>query len=396
MKKAYKIRLYPTDNQKILIHKSFGCARKIYNDALKEFEYYRENLKELNMKIVYAKINDFQKNIPNLKKEFDYLKEPNSVNLIYALQNLKTAFQRYKKGLGGFPNFKSKYKKDSFQSHLGNKIDFDKRKIYLIKFSEGIKFRCGYNKIEGTLKTVTVSKRADKYFASLCVDTTDELPAKSEIDPKKTLGIDVGLSDFCTLSTGQKISNPKFAYSDLDKRKRILQKRLAKKQKHSRRYNILKNQIAKIDYKISCKRKDNLHKLSYELTNGNGYTTIAVENLNIQGMMKNKHLSRSIADASWYSFYEMLRYKCDWNGKNFIKIGRFDPSSKKCSYCGYENKELKLSQRSWICPECDTLHDRDVNAALNIKEFASSKTPEVIRGEHVEPFSIEKAMKRES
>ena len=226
-----------------------------------------------------------------------------------------------------------------------------------------------------TVKTVTVSMTpSGKYFASLLVDTSvQELPA-TPIQDDTALGIDLGIKSLAVCSDGRTFDNPKSLQRSLDRLK-FLQKRLSRKQKGSSNRNRERIKVAKLQEHIANRRRDNLHKITYALTHDSQVRTICMEDLNVKGMMGNHNLAQAIGDASFGMFMTFLEYKCRWYGVNLIKIDRFAPSSKTCGKCGYVYKRLKLSERSWICPECGTRHNRDFNAACNIKEFGLKALP---------------------
>lgn len=213
-----------------------------------------------------------------------------------------------------------------------------------------------------------------KYFASVLVDTAiQELPV-TLIQDDTTLGIDLGLKSLAVCSDGRTFDNPKNLQRSLDRLK-LLQKRLSCKQKGSSNRNKARIRVAQLQEHITNSRKDNLHKITYALTHDSQVRTICMEDLNVKGMQRNHHLAQAVSDVSFGMFLTLLEYKCKWYGVNLVKIDRFAPSSKTCGKCGYIYKGLKLSERSWICPECGTHHDRDFNAACNIKEFGLKALP---------------------
>lgn len=378
MLKAYKYRLYPTKEQETEFLKHFGACRFVYNWGLdlKKTAYGKEGKNISRM--------DLQKILSHqLKQKYEWLKEVNSQSLISALFHLEAAYSNFfrelKKWMGkknkkedgkpGYPRFKSKWNPvQSFQCPQRVKVFFDRGTVKLPKIGEVLAIL--HQQFEGKVKTCTVSKTpTGKYYISVLVDDGCELPEKQAFDEATTIGVDVGIKDFAILSTGDKIENPKYLRNSI-KRLKVLQRRLSKKKKGSSNWNRLKRQIAKLNEKISNQRHDFQHKLSRKLIDEN--QAIALETLNVKGMEKNHHLAQSIVDAAWSSFVLKLEYKAEWYGKTILRIGRFEPSSKKCSVCGYKNGELKLGDREWKCPECNTLHDRDINAAINIKKFALS------------------------
>ena len=221
---------------------------------------------------------------------------------------------------------------------------------------------------EGELKTATVSKTCKgDYYISILVENNAELPAKQPFTEVTTIGVDVGIKDFAVLSTGEKIENPKYLKNSL-KRLKVLQKRVSRKQKGSKNREKAKQRLAVLHDKITNQRKDFQNKLSFRLVSEN--QAIALETLNVKGMVKNHHLAQAISDSAWSGFVTKLEYKAEWYGKTILRIGRFEPSSKLCNVCGFHNSELTLKDREWTCPDCKTKHDRDINAAINIKKFA--------------------------
>ena len=225
-----------------------------------------------------------------------------------------------------------------------------------------------HRRFEGELKTATVSRTCKgHYYISILVEDGKELPVKQAFSESTTIGIDVGIKDFAVLSTGEKIENPKYLKNSLQRLK-VLQKRVSRKQKGSKNRAKAKQRLAVFHDKITNQRNDFQNKLSFRLISEN--QAIALETLNVKGMVKNHRLAQAISDSAWSSFVTKLEYKANWFGKTILRIGQFEPSSKLCSVCGYHNKELQLKDREWKCPDCKTKHDRDINAAINIKKFA--------------------------
>jgi len=353
MLKAYKYRLMPTNEQATLINKHIGSCRFAYNTAL-----------ETKQK-VYAgnKVNlscfDLIKQLPELKKEYEWLKEVNSQSLQQAIVNLDVAFTKFFKGQNDFPKFKRKGNRDSFNCPQSVLIEEDK--LIIPKFKKGINLILHRN-LKGTIKQATISRTpTNKYFVSILCETGEAVMPKETIKENTTIGIDLGIKSFLVSSDGQEFDNPKFlrkAQSRLKFTQRKYSKHKGKNTKH---------RLAILHEKVANQRKDFLNKVSTKLIREN--QSIAIEDLNISGMVKNHCLAQSISDAGWGMFVTMLEYKAEWYGKNILKIGRFEPSSKTCSVCGSVNKELTLKDREWTC-SCGTLLNRDVNAAINIKNFA--------------------------
>lgn len=232
-----------------------------------------------------------------------------------------------------------------------------------------------HRRFKGTVKTVTISMTpSGRYFASVLVDTSMQEMKPSEPMRDTTVGIDLGIKSLAVCSDGRTFANPKNLQRSLDRLK-LLQKRLSRKQKGSANRNKARIRVARLQEHIANSRKDSLHKITHALTHDSQVRTICMEDLNVKGMQRNHHLAQAVGDASFGMFLTLLEYKCSWYGVNFIKIDRFAPSSKTCGKCGHVYKGLNLSERSWTCPECGTHHDRDFNAACNIKEFGLKALP---------------------
>ena len=370
MLRAYKYRIYPIDEQKALFAKTFGCCRFVYNWALNlKITAYKERKETLGN--VY--LTNLMKS--ELKAEHEWLSEVNSQSLQRALRNLDTAYNNFFRNTKavGFPRFKSRKNRQSFQCPQHCSVDFKKGTLSIPK-AKGIPVVL-HRKFKGMVKTVTISMTpSGRYFASVLVDTTiQELPA-SAIQGDTALGIDLGIKSLAVCSDGRTFDNPKNLQRSLDRLK-LLQKRLSRKQKGSANRNKIRILVARLQERIANCRKDSLHKITHALTHDSQVHTICMENLNVKGMQRNHHLAQAVGDASFGMFLTLLEYKCSWYGVNLIKIDRFAPSSKTCGKCGYIYKGLKLSERSWTCPECGTHHDRDFNAACNIKEFGLKALP---------------------
>jgi len=354
MYKGFKYRIYPTKAQSTLLNKHLGCTRLVYNLALElktmAWAGHRTNLSRY----------DISKQLPELKNEYPWLKEVNSQSLQSALVDLDTAYDKFFKGQADFPNFKRKAHGGSF--HIPQNITLEGRKLSIPKFREGIDIVL-HRETKGIIKSATISKTpTGKYFVSILCDTGQQPKPKPDIKPETTVGIDLGLKDFAITSDGLKVSSPKYLREAECKLKYLQRKYSKYKGKRTREKLALQHE------KVANKRKDFLHKLSTRLIREN--QTIALEDLNVKGMQQNHCLAKSISDAGWGMFVDMLKYKAEWYGVNLLKIGRFDPSSKTCSNCGQIHEELTLSDRKWECKACNKTHDRDVNAAKNVKAFA--------------------------
>ena len=374
MLKSYKYCLLPTDKQKQTLASWFGSCRFIYNLGL-EVKIAGWTSARKNVTCF-----DLMRQLTELKKtECPWLSECPRQSLESALTNIDNAYTAFFKG-GGFPKFKKRSGHQSIQFRRDSKIIGNQ--IFLTKIGS-IDF-IQHRPFKGEIRTVTVSKTpANKYFVSILVQDGKELPEKKLAKEKKTVGIDVGLKTFVTLSDGQKFENPKYLHQQLQrlkKEQRTLARRYKKGVKttdQSKGWHKQRLVIAKLHEKISNQRQDFLHKTSTAIIKQ--FDTICLEDLNVAGMVKNKNLSKAISDVSWSEFNRMLEYKADWYGKNIRYIGRFDPSSKICSVCGNIFKELKLSDRVWTCEKCGTTHDRDENAAKNIKTFGLKTRPSIAK-----------------
>ena len=356
MLKSYKYRLYPNQEQKELMSNIFGQVRFIYNLGLEtKMSAYTGNKKNLTC-------IDLSNQLIELKKEYNWLKDSPSQALQFTLRNLDIAYTNFFRG-AGFPKFKSKYGKQSFQLPQGVFLNENKKQIFIPKLKlVDIDL---YRYFKGDIKTVTISKSTtNKYYISILVDNKQNLPKKKEISESTSVGLDLGIKDFCITSDGKKFKNKDFFKSSM-KQLRIEQRSLSRKKKGSNHYNKQRMKLSLLHEHIKNQRQDYLHKISKYLIDN--YDTICMENLNISNMMKNHNLARDISDMGWNEFKSIIEYKCVWYGKNLNVIGRFDPSSKLCSVCGSINKKLKSSDREWTCTNCNNLHDRDINAAINIK-----------------------------
>lgn len=364
MLKAFKYRIYPNKEQAEKIDKNIGCVRWIYNYALaKKMKAWQQEKKNISR-------FDIQKDLPELKKqkETEWLKEADSMALVFSLLNLDNAYQKFFKEHKGYPRFKSKKnKKQNYTTYQNIKIDWDNQKLSIAK-NKNIRIKL-HRKFEDEAKQITISKiPTGKYYASILVETKDKEKKKRKISEKTAIGIDLGIKTFIAISDGRKIDNPRVLYK-YEKKLAREQKRLSKKKKGSNNKDKQRIKVARVYEKVTNIRKDFLHKLSYKLTNEKQIKSIVIEDLNVNGMLKNHCLAKAIANVSWNKFVELLAYKCDWYGVNLLKIGRFEPSSKLCSKCGIINDELTLKDREWTCPNCKVVHDRDLNAAINIKRF---------------------------
>lgn len=364
MLRAYKYRLLPTVQQKEQLKKFFGVARFAYNLGL-ETKIAAYTSAKVNLSCF-----DLIKQMVELKKEYDWINDCPAQAIQMSLRNLDNAYTKFFKG-GGFPKFKNKNKKQSVSFPQNTEIDFENNKIRLPKLKW---VDCIYDRqFYGQIKTVTVSKTTtNKYFVSVLIDNQVELPKKKPLIERTTVGIDLGIKTLAVLSDGKQFDNPKF-FRTAAANLRRQQRSLTRKKKGSKNREKQRLVVARCYEKITNQRKDYLQKISTNIIQD--FDTVCMEDLNVKGMMKNEKLSLAISEIGWSNLKSMLEYKAEWYGKNIVTIGRFEPSSKICSNCGTINKELQLQHRKWTCKKCNTEHDRDKNAAINIKNFGLRYKP---------------------
>lgn len=365
MLKAYKYRIFPTEDQKNQLQRYFGVSRLVYNLGLEtKTTAYASRKKSISK-------YDLIKQLPELKREFEYIKDCPSQVLQHSLINLDTAYQNFFKGKGQFPKFKNRYSKQSITFPQGFEISFKDNRLKLPKLKWiSIDY---HREFKGLPKRVTLSKTTTgKYYVSILVDTQTEKVKKKPVKTDTSVGVDFGIKDLAITSDGVVYENKNF-FKSQQKRLRVEQRSLARKKKGSKNREKQKQVVALLQEKIRNQRTDYLHKISTELVRE--YDTIVIEDLNVSGMVRNRKLSRAISDMGWRQLRTMLEYKAEWYGKNIITIGRFAPSSKVCSNCGNHKKDLKLSDRTYSCEKCGYSEDRDLNAAYNIKNFGVRNNP---------------------
>jgi len=362
VEKTYKFRIYPNKEQELLIQKTFGCSRFVYNHYLaKRIELYKTDKSTIN----YIQCSN---DLKNLKVDYSWLREIDSIAIQSSLKDLDQAYQnffrRVKQGVSkaGFPRFKSK--KDNRKSYktkfTNNNIQVLEKQIKLPKL--GL-VKCKVSKqIQGRILNATISQNpSGKYFVSVCC-TDVNIPQYSPTGA--VAGIDLGIKEFAITSDGVHIENNKFLKKS-EKKLAKLQKQLSRKTIGSNNRNKARIKVARCHEKIVNQRKDFTNKLSTQLIKD--YDVICLETLKVKNMVKNHKLAKAISDVSWSEFVRQLQYKADWYGKVIQKIGAYYASSQLCSVCGHKNTDTKdLTVREWVCPQCSVVHDRDINAAINI------------------------------
>lgn len=352
--RAYRYRVYPTQEQEQQLAHTFGCARYVYNHFLKvRTDAWYENQERIGY-------NGTAKMLTDLKKQTEtlWLQDVSNVCLQQSLQNLDTAFKNFFQGRAKYPNFKKKHGMQSAR-YTTSGFTFKDGKLKLAKHDKPLNIKWS-RQFNGKPTSCTVSKdAANRYHISILVE--EEIKTMPFV--KKEVGIDLGLTHAVITSDGLKVNNQKY-YRLQEKRLAKAQRKLSKKRKGSSNRAKARLRVAKIHAKISDQRKDFAHKLTTKLINEN--QVIAAESLQVKNLVKNRSLSKSIQDVGWHQITSMLEYKANWYGRSFVQIDRFYPSSKRCHVCGHISDKMPLSVRLWDCPSCGNQHDRDVNAAKNI------------------------------
>jgi len=356
--RAYKYRLYPDDAQRQYLAKSFGCARYLWNENVANFNLYLKKSDGYDKKFNYLTL---------INSGDEFLKEVSSSMLQCRQmdfdQTVSQFFSKTRKTKINKPNYKSRKGRQSIR-FSGNKIrsksDIDNGLVVLSKMKKPFRF-INHRKFDGEIKNLTISLNSDgKYYISFLV--------KEQIEPKKftgrAVGIDLGIKDLLILSTGLKFNHSKHQLEKANRALKKAQKYLSRKSKGSKNREKARLRVARCYDRVTRIKTNYYHNISNYLVSN--FDEIYTEDLNVKGMLKNDKLSSSIHEASWSTLVSMIKYKSEWNDRNFHQIGRFFPSSKTCSECGHKLSELKLSVRDWVCPECGTHHDRDLNAARNI------------------------------
>ncbi|WP_252178128.1 transposase [Endozoicomonas sp. 4G] len=352
-KRAYKERFYPTPEQAQLLAQSFGCARFAYNNTLRfrTDAYYKDGTS-----ISHAQA---EKRLVTLKAEYPFLTDVSSVILQQTLRDQQEAFRNFWDGRAKYPKFKKRHSRQSIRLTKAA-FRYKEGKLFIAKSKEPLNIRWSRPLASEPSSITIIKDRAGRYFVSMLC----EFEAKPMPTINKTVGIDLGLNDLFITSDGEKSGNPRHT-KRYEQKLAYLQRQMSKKQKGSSNRAKAKLKVARLHAKIADCRMDATHQASRKLINEN--QVVCVESLNVKGMIKNPKLTKHIADANWGVFVRQLKYKAYWAGRDLVKIDRFFPSSKRCSSCGFIHESLPLSIRDWECPECKTHHDRDINAAKNIK-----------------------------
>ena len=354
-KRAYKYRFYPTHEQEKLLAQTFGCTRFIYNTILRwRTDAYYKHQQKIGYKEASAELTKIKRS-----GEFDWLNDVSSVPLQQSLRHQQAAFKNFFEGRAKYPVFKKKSHRQSCE-FTKSAFKYNEGKLYIAKSKDSLNIKWSRS-LPSDPSSITISKDCvGRYFVSiLCEFEPEKLPINT-----RRIGIDLGIKSLFVTSNGDAITNPRHTKRHED-RLALLQRRLSKKKLGSKNREKAKLKVAKLHAKISDSRMDYLHKQSRKLVNEN--QVVCIESLKVKNMMKNPKLSKQIADAGWGMFTQQLTYKAEWAGRELVKIDQFFPSSKRCSNCGYTKDKLSLSERSWKCPECGSRHDRDINAAKNIR-----------------------------
>lgn len=373
MLRAYKYRIYPTDEQMSFIRQNVGANRWFYNYAVNKInEHYEKTGEHLSAQYQVAR------DLPILKKEEEtsWLKDVDAKALIWTSTYVDASYKNFfrackdrkngAKNDGGKPSFKRKSYSGSYTTYQGIEVFWNKNEIKIPKLKTRIKTIL-HRKFYGNIKQATLSyNNSNQYFVSILVDDNFEKSKEKKVTYETTIGLDLGVKNSIIIDNGEKYET--FALNDKENKKiKRLHRLLSRKEKNSKNHEKARIKLAKYQNKLNNRKTDKINNITHDLTYDEKISAICIENLNVKGMLKNHHLAKSIGENSFNEIKTKLAYKSEWNGVKLVEINRFFPSSKTCSKCGYVKNDLKLSTRSWVCPNCGEKHDRDINAAINIK-----------------------------
>lgn len=353
--KSYKYRFYPTAEQEQILAQTFGCVRFVFNKALAlRTSTYKETRKGIGYSATSGNLTQWKREV-----ETSFLSGVSSVPLQQCLRHLDRAFSNFFKKQSKYPRFKSKRSRQSAE-YTRSGFKWNKQKQQLTIARLGVLDIRWSRRFKADPSTVTISKTpTGKYYVAIRIDE----PNRSEQVANSEVGIDLGIKSLAVTSGGITFDNDKLT-AKYSKKLAKAQRVLARRVKGSNRRRKSRIKVARIHEKIANARLDRTHKITTQLIREN--QAIYVENLAVSNMVKNRKLAKSISDCGWFEFVRQLKYKAEWYGRDFVQIGRFEPTSKTCSCCGFNMPEMPLSVRNWDCPECNAKHDRDVNAARNI------------------------------
>lgn len=359
VRRAFRFRFYPTDEQANLLARTFGCVRKVWNLSLAHrTDAWYQRQERVNYNMASGLLTAWKK-YPDLA----FLNEVSSIPLQQCLRHQQKAFSNFWEGRARYPRFKSKHRGKGSAEFTRSAFRWNGTDLWLAKMTEPLDIRWSRLLPDGAEpSTVTVSvDPAGRWHVSILVDDPTVVPLPRHTE---TIGVDLGITALVTLSTGEKIIGGKHLRADLARLAKA-QRAMARKQKGSCNRAKARRRVARVHARIADRRRDQLHKLSTRLLREN--QTVVIEDLNVRGMVRNRCLARAISDQGWGELRQQLEYKAEWWGRDLVVVDRWFPSSKRCSACGWVNQKMPLSVRDWVCPQCGTAHDRDVNAAINIR-----------------------------
>ena len=364
--KSYKIRIYPNSHQKELIEKTFGCVRQVYNDFL--CMCIEKHSKDPTYSI---KKYELIKMLPEYKETFPYLKEVDSIALQQTILHLHSAYTNFFRHNAEFPKFKKKKNDHGYITmNINSSVRLIENDIQIPKLGR-VRCKCSFSIPDDfSFTTVSVSRKGMGYYVTLIGEQENTFIEEIEkaLDARKSIGLDFSMSSLFVDSDGNKVDMPKY-YAKSLKKLAMLSRNASRCKKGSKNSIKAYNKLKKYQTHVANQKKDFLHKLSFKMANT--YDYVFVENLDLKSMQSKDNkfkFGKTLIDRPYYMFLSFLEYKLNWRGKKLIKVDRYFPSSKLCSECGYKNANLTLNDRHWTCPICGKIHDRDINAAINIKK----------------------------